>query len=111
MPRQEFSEKTKRQAFARANGKCECGCGRDLYKPEYHHIIPAFLEGADSNSLENCQCINAGCHKRETKRQRPEINRTRRLEKKRLGLLPKRRGFPKPPANYDPWTRSMRKDD
>lgn len=109
--RSEFSEKTKLAAFERAAGKCECGCGKPLLRPEYHHIVPAFLEGEGSNDLSNCKCINRTCHEKETALQRPEITRTKRLEKKRLGLLPKRRGFAKPPPRYNPWTRRIEGED
>lgn len=110
-PRQEFSKHTKLQAWRRAEGRCECGCGLKIIgTPEYHHIIPAAI-GGDA-SLENCRVFDPKCHRRQTSETDiPEISRTRRLEEKRIGVRPKKgRGFRKPPPNYDPWTRTMRDD-
>lgn len=111
MPRRaEFSKLTKARAFERCAGRCECGCGLRIQgTPEYDHIIPAAIGG--SADLDNCQVLDPKCHRRKTSGDVPEIARTRRLEEKRLGLRPKRRGFPKAPAGYNPWTRRIERDD
>jgi len=70
MARKEFSQKTRKAAFARCcqpDGvpKCE-GCGRSLvgHPFDYDHIVPDGLGG--DNSLENCKVLCSGgratCH-------------------------------------------------
>lgn len=96
MSRAEFSLKTKRAAFERAAGTCECGCGRTFGKhpaerPEYHHRVEAAIGGG--NDLENCWCIRADCHKAITAQvSAPRAAKVRREGKRQNGLsAPKRR--------------------
>ena len=92
--RSEFSRKTKAEAFARANGKCE-GCGvkiRPGNGPEYDHRIPDAVGGG--NSLSNCVVLCFNCHGAKTqKADVPEIARTKRIRDKHTGALSKRSGF------------------
>lgn len=65
MTRREFSAATKRAAWDRAGGICECGCGQPFTdhpkeRPHYDHIVPDALGGR--NDLENCQAIRIACH-------------------------------------------------
>ena len=108
--RAEFTKQTKLDAWLRAGGRCECGCGLKIVgTPEYHHIIEAAV-GGDA-SLENCVVMDPKCHRRLTREETvPAVTRAKRLEEKRLGLRVKRGGFRKPPAGYDPWRRTMRED-
>lgn len=91
----EFSMKVKKQAWDRANGFCECGCGRPFGKhpktvPNYDHVIPAKL-GGDA-TLGNCMCIRFDCHQTKTKEvDMPKIKKVRRSDKQRMGLKPKKR--------------------
>lgn len=88
--RAEFSRKTKAEAFARANGKCE-NCGvkiRPGIGPEYDHIIPDAVDGG--NDLSNCKVLCFNCHgaKSNTK-DKPEIARTKRVRDKHIGAFVK----------------------
>lgn len=76
--RLEFSTKTKRLAYERSGGVCEChrvwqlptsgkGCGRALSHGDtfYEHIDPDALQGR--NDLDNCAVLVKTCWKRKTK--------------------------------------------
>jgi 5-methylcytosine-specific restriction endonuclease McrA len=105
--RLEFSAKTKLARFEHAKGHCE-NCG-DLITgvAEYDHAVEAYLGG--DNSFENCRCYCRRCHARKTKQRRPEIDKTRRILKKRTGVK-SGRGFQKPPPGYDSFKRKWRED-
>ena len=108
--RAEFTKQTKLDAWLRAGGRCECGCGLKIHgTPEYDHIIPAAV-GGDA-TLENCRVLDPKCHRRKTSGDAPQIARSKRIEEKRLGLRPKRGGFRKAPPGYDPWRRTMKGDE
>lgn len=76
MSRLEFTAKTKRAAFERSGGVCEChrvpmlnrpqGCGAPLVQGRirYEHIVPA--EMARDNSLDNCAALSLGCWREKT---------------------------------------------
>ena len=107
--RKEFSKQTKRQAWERCGGRCEA-CHLEIRgTPEYDHRNPDFV--SKDNSLENCQCLCRRCHKFKSASDRPQIDRTRRLEEKRLGLRQKRGGFRQPPPGYNAWTRRIERDE
>lgn len=108
--RAEFDKKTKLAAFERAKGHCEkCGC-KIITSAEYDHVIEDTL--THDNSLANCMVLCVKCHAAKTKRNRPAIDKTRRIFEKRAGVRAKRgRGFPKPPEGYDPWARRMRGEE
>src|SRR5690606_14219188 len=76
--RQEFSRKTKAEAFARAKGKCE-SCGvkiRPGNGPHYDHRIPDAVDGG--TDLSNCQVLCNACHGVKTDdADKPEIARTK----------------------------------
>lgn len=60
--RQEFSRRTKLQAWDRCGGQCE-ECGRALRpgdRIEYDHRIPCEFGGG--NTLDNCQVLCGWCH-------------------------------------------------
>lgn len=83
----EFSAETKKAALQRANRKCEVsGCGAYLSLNRYHydHITPAKM-GGDA-SLENCQIACWSCHAVKTKDDVARIAKSRRIERKRLGI-------------------------
>lgn len=104
--RQEFSKQTKLEAWSRAGGHCECGCGLKIIgTPEYHHRIEAAV-GGDA-SLENCQVLDPKCHRRVTSEETiPAVTRAKRLEEKRLGLRPKR-GRPMPGSRASGFKKKM----
>jgi hypothetical protein len=74
--RREFSSDTKRQAFARAGGVCECHLVPSLKRPEgcsvalrsghfnYEHIEQDNLGG--SNDLDNCAVLVRTCWREKT---------------------------------------------
>ncbi len=66
MSRLEFTAPTKRKAYERARGECQC-CGTKLPdgSAHYHHILEARLGG--DNSLANCLVLCIPCHKVVTK--------------------------------------------
>lgn len=112
--RYEFSDNIKAQAMLRAKGHCE-DCGAKIVLgngPEYHHrYLPATEPG--SNTLDNCQVLcNRPCHKKITATETiPKQAKDKRVYAKSIGLRKSKRGFRKPPKNYDPWTRTMRNDE
>lgn len=91
MKRAEFSKKTKEAALARAGHECEC-CYQKITQAsgvEYDHIIEAYL--TNDNSLENCRVLCAKCHRIKTQARRFEIDKTRRIYEKGMGLRSKGR--------------------
>jgi hypothetical protein len=76
MSRLEFTAKTKRAAFERSGGVCEChlvpmlhrpkGCGQKLAEGRirYEHIVPAAM--TRDNSLDNCAALSLGCWREKT---------------------------------------------
>lgn len=103
--RQEFTKKTKIAAWERAHGHCEQCRSKIFTRAEYDHIVEDYIGG--DNSLENCRVLCPKCHKAKTRESRPAIDKTRRIIEKRAGVR-QGRGFPKPPPDYDPWTRTRR---
>lgn len=100
--RQEFSRKTKLEAWSRSGGFCECGCAQKILSAEYHHIVPAAFGGA--NTLDNCRVLDRRCHRKLTAEvDVPRIAKAARIEAKRAGLR-KRRPFPK---RIDPWGKGL----
>lgn len=89
MSRSEFSVKTRKAAWARAGGICECGCGQPFddhpkNHPHYDHVLPDFLGGV--NDLENCAVIRVCCHQVKTYgKDMPMIIKARRADKARTG--------------------------
>ena len=108
--RDEFPKSVKLAAWDRCGGRCECGCGfKIIGTPHYdHYPIPASLDGP--GTLDNCRVLDRKHHKQiSDKKDIPAIAKSTRVFEKRIGARPARgRGFRKPPANYDPWTRRMR---
>lgn len=102
--RAEFSKLTKAQAFHRAEGRCECGCGSKLTPGEIeydHWPVPAALGG--SNDLSNCRVLRKKCHRRLTaEKDVPAISKSVRVAEKAMGLRRSSRPFPK---HRNPWGR------
>lgn len=89
--RKEFSKAVKLQAWQRSGGICECGCGVKIIPgdgPEYHHRTEDTIGGEPT--LENCRVLRKRCHDAETKKRRPEIDKTRSTFEKRINARPKR---------------------
>jgi hypothetical protein len=88
--RAEFSAATKREAFKRSHGICEChrvaqlrrpkGCGVRLVDGGtfYEHISTSFH--SSDNSLDNCAALATACWKQKTaKHDLPSIAKTKRV--------------------------------
>jgi 5-methylcytosine-specific restriction protein A len=93
--RQEFSKKTKLEAWERCGGRCEC-CGQKILgTPEYHHILPDNLGGL--NDLRNCMVMAKKCHRLITDGDgldgNSAIDKSQRILEKRAGVRTKRGGF------------------
>ena len=88
MNRQEFTAKTKAQAFARANGCCEgdnCGARLTPGKFRYDHRVPCQMGG--DNSLENCTVLCLACDLgQKTPQDLRDIAKAKRIERKHLGI-------------------------
>jgi 5-methylcytosine-specific restriction enzyme A len=87
MKRAEFSKKTKAEAFLRANGRCECGCGQRIgvLSVEYAHWpVAASLGGP--NTLDNCLVMIKKHHRKETNEyDKPMLAKAIRIFEKRIG--------------------------
>lgn len=105
--RQEFTKLTKAQAFQRAGGRCECGCGSKLTPGEIeydHWPVPAALGG--SNDLTNCRVLRKKCHRRQTAaKDVPAIAKSTRIAEKAMGLRKSSRPMAK---RNDPWGKERR---
>lgn len=91
MARTEISRRTKAAAFERAGGRCEVCNAKILSGAEYDHRVPDYAGGA--NDIANVQVLCARCHRLKTKADRPEIDKTRRILKKRANIK-RRKGPP-----------------
>jgi 5-methylcytosine-specific restriction protein A len=93
MSRREFSKQVKRDAFLRANGRCEgwtpqgiiCEAKLTLGKFHYDHVIPDAHGGEPV--LSNCAVICVACHKYKTsKKDIPAIAKTKRIQDRQKGI-------------------------
>jgi 5-methylcytosine-specific restriction protein A len=86
MKRDEFTKRTRLEAFTRSGGKCEA-CGA-LLRPggfAYDHDKPAAF-GGDA-SLDNCRVLCNGCHGEKTFRTDiPRIAKSNRVRAKQAGI-------------------------
>lgn len=108
--RREFPKQVKRDAFARASGRCEgwlpngtiCDAKLTVGKFHYDHVIPDAHGGEPV--LANCAVICTTCHKyKTTKLDVPAIAKTKRISDEHSGIRTARtkiqsRGFQKAPA-------------
>jgi len=112
--RNEFSKDTKRQAFARSGGICEChliphvfkvACGLPLGEGNtfYEHIDPSRISGR--NDLDNCAALTKTCWKIKTAHyDQPIIARVRKREDRAHGI----RNTPTlPGSRRDPFKKTM----
>lgn len=91
--RAEFTKRTMRDAYERAEGLCEGlksdgeRCCASLKRRKYHfdHIIPDAIGG--DNSLQNCAVLCVPCHQDKTaKRDIPIIAKAKRVRDKNIGI-------------------------
>lgn len=102
MSRLEFQARTKIAAWARCEGRCECGCNSEI-RPgdivEYDHIIADAFR--PDNSLQNCQVLLYACHKAKTKRDVKAIAKAKRVQKKHAGTF-------RPPRHIVPGSKASK---
>ena len=91
--RREFSKVVKRDAFLRANGRCEgalengCPCKSFLTTGKFHydHDIPDALGGEPI--LSNCVVLCVPCHRAKTStKDIPIIAKTKRIQDRERGI-------------------------
>jgi hypothetical protein len=86
--RREFSKAVKRDAFLRANGKCDgeqCGARLTVGKFHYDHDIADGLGGEPT--LENCKVLCHACHSVKTRTHDvPAIAKTKRISDRAKGI-------------------------
>lgn len=105
MSRQEFSRKTKAQAFERANGCCEsCSAKLKVGEVEYDHVLPCALGG--DNTLENCACLCKICHNAKTGK---DVGMIRKADRQRdyLSGAKKSLGKPIPGSKRSGWKKRL----
>lgn len=103
MPRLEFTSETKRLAYKRSLGVCECrripflrrpsGCGVVLGAGNifYEHIIPDNIK--PDNSLDNCAVLCRTCWREKTSRyDRKVIAKSNHTRDRHRGIKPATRG-------------------
>ncbi len=109
MARTEFSRKTRRLAWERANGMCEgavpvsvgpyriplydrCRFPIDYGLFHYDHIVPDWMGG--DNTLANCAVLCHLCHAKKTKADVGAIAKVRRIRDRRSKSLTSKRPMP-----------------
>ena len=87
---QDFTKRTKEEAWQRCHVDgvpcceyCHRPFGRE--RPEYHHIVEAYLLSNGGESVANALVVHRKCHKLLTKKRKPEIDKVRRIIEKRQG--------------------------
>lgn len=112
--RSEFTAETKRQAFARSSGVCECHlmpeifpvpCGRPLGEGNtfYEHVDPSRI--SFRNDVDNCACLVRTCWKVKTAtHDLPVIARVRKREDRSRGIRP---APTLPGSRLDPFKKAM----
>lgn len=88
MTRQEFSAKTRAQAFERQSGRCtHCGVQLTPGNVEYDHRITC--EQGGDNSLENCDPVCRNCHKGKTRSDATIAAKGRSVRRRAYGGTPR----------------------
>lgn len=117
MTRREFDKPTRRAALARSGNRCEAEgalygldagvrCNANLGDGmHFDHVLPDGLDGEPT--LENCGAVCTRCHDWKTRhRDRPAIDKAKRVEEKRLGLR-KPKSRPMQGSRASGWKRPM----
>lgn len=113
--RLEFTAPTKRDAYARSQGVCECyrvpwlnrpnGCGVKLGAGNtfYEHIIPDNIR--PDNSLDNCACLSKTCWREKTDTyDLPSIAKSNRIQDRARGI---RSASTFSTARTSPWRKKL----
>jgi len=80
-PRKSFTKKQRLAIFNRAEGRCQCGCGKKL-QPGFHieHRNPLWRGG--TNDIENLEAWIPACHASKTSGEASARGKVNRLIKK-----------------------------
>lgn len=118
MPRLEFTSETKRAAYQRSRGVCECaripflrrpnGCGIVLGAGNvfYEHVIPDNIR--PDNSLDNCAVLCRTCWREKTaKYDRPTIAKSNHSRDRNRGIKPVSRCNPLAGTVASGWKKSF----
>lgn len=109
--RREFSKQVRRDAFLRADGKCEnpdCGARLSVGKFHYDHDIPDGLGGEPT--LKNCVVLCMACHGEKTRKEDiPRVAKAKRVRDKHIGI--RSRGFAKRPPQRTATRPIVRRGD
>ena len=83
--RQEFTKRTKLDAFERSGGRCEA-CRARLFPGniEYHHSTECTFGGA--GELGNCSVLCRACHAAITRKRAAVIAKSNRVRERHLGI-------------------------
>lgn len=105
MSRQEFSKRTKLDAFRRANGRCE-QCTAPLFpgKFEYDHVTEDTFGGEPA--LDNCKVLCLACHDTKTKSRSPIIAKSNRVRNRHIGI-DRHTTRPLPCGRNSKWKKKM----
>lgn len=117
MARLEFSAKTKRAAYVRSGGLCECALVPDLRRPNgcgvrlvdgqirYEHIIQNAVR--QNNSLDNCAALTLACWREKTsEHDLPVIAKSNRVRDRARGIK-RRSSRPMPCGRGSPWKKRI----
>ena len=118
--RREFSNPTKREAYDRSGGICEChripgvpglmrgGCGQRLGPGNifYEHVDPDGKGGAPT--LDNCACLTKTCWRIKTDTfDRPVVAKAKRQHDREIGIR-RSSGRVMPGSKRSPWKQKLR---
>lgn len=116
--RNEFTSATKRLAWDRSNGICECHripnwpfmriCGRPLGTGNIHydHIDPDYFSGC--NDIHNCAALTKTCHALKTSLvDVPTIAKNKRAEDRNRGITRAPKGRPLPGTRASGWKKTF----
>lgn len=98
--RQNFTPKTKDREYKEAKGRCR-ECQQPLKRKgpgaaQFDHIVPTAVGG--TNEVKNCLMLCVPCHAAKTKkRDRPALDKTRRILKKAAGTTRRKAKIPSRP--------------
>jgi 5-methylcytosine-specific restriction protein A len=106
--RNEFSKRTKLEAWQRAKGRCEeCGVKLSTTNVEFHHAKPCtFDDDGGDNSVSNVVVLCRLHHRLITDEQVPIIAKSNRQRAKHLGIT-NSRGRPLPGGRNSRWKKKL----
>jgi 5-methylcytosine-specific restriction endonuclease McrA len=95
------------RVFERCDGRCH-RCGRKIRPGEkwtLEHLTAIILGGR--NSEDNLGCTCEWCLPVKNAEDQSAKSKLAKITKRHIGVKENKRGFTKPPKNYNPWTRRI----